>query len=237
MDWRVKLKGDEFDLTQLADSMAESEPAITRQNDDFVLTSKALNAMEDVGAAWKMADELCVHLSGVATLVLSSRKQITASSLALVAPDGTQTAHVRASSTVRLRSIATITLTVGDSDPVSIRQADEVAGFLGLAAYENVAKVFRLLARHPTSWSDLYKIYELIKEDLGSDSDLIATGWTTKARLDLFRRTANHPDAAGDDARHGTSNAATPSEPMTLSEGSSYIRSILHPWLASKPKP
>lgn len=56
--------------------------------------------------------------------------------------------------------------------------------------------------------SDLYKVFEIIRSERGSDPATL--GWATKAEQGRFTRSVNDPKALGDRARH----ARLPGEPQ-----------------------
>ena len=84
----------------------------------------------------------------------------------------------------------------------------------------------------PVGWVDLYKIYEIIKDAGALGSCARALGITDKD-LALFRRSANHPDVGGPDARHARSNERPPSNPMTVGQARALIGNLLKTWLDS----
>ena len=98
-----------------------------------------------------------------------------------------------------------------------------------------VSKALRLFGKttNDHDWVGLYRIFEVIKDDVGTQL-MYAKGWATKAAITNFTRTANHPDAAGDDARHGATNDQPPTNPMALSDARSLIELLLHRWLDHK---
>jgi hypothetical protein len=77
------------------------------------------------------------------------------------------------------------------------------------------------------SWVQLYKIYEVIN----SDQDIIKKGWVSKGKLNLFKHTANNPDASGRESRHGFSKGEVPSKPMHLDEAVFFIEDIFENWI------
>jgi hypothetical protein len=90
------------------------------------------------------------------------------------------------------------------------------------------------LQRADASWAELYKVGEALHAAIGSD-EIVARGWASEAELRLFRKTANHQDAAGRDARHARkAGKDAPSSPMALEEARELIRRIVFAWLTEK---
>lgn len=67
------------------------------------------------------------------------------------------------------------------------------------AADRDVDDALYFLQRPDPSWSELYKVYEVVRSDVG---EIAARGWAAKRALSRFTGTANHQDAAGREARH-----------------------------------
>lgn len=100
---------------------------------------------------------------------------------------------------------------------------------------ENVAKVLRLWERNRLSWTDLYRIYEVIEHDI-SENYIMSKGWASKSDIKLFRRTANSVAVAGDEARHGKKTGEPPKNPMAKKEGRELIKKIISEWMNEKIK-
>lgn len=94
--------------------------------------------------------------------------------------------------------------------------------------------MLRIFADGALDWVKLYRILEIVGLDVGDLDSIAVNGWATKAALRLFKHTANSPAAVGLDARHGAETTAPPKQPMTISEASALISSIVHAWLRSK---
>ncbi len=100
-----------------------------------------------------------------------------------------------------------------------------------LMGNNDVADAVRIYCKEQ-SWSNLYKVFEIIESDIGDK--YITYGWATKKDAERFTRTANSRLAIGDDARHGHKKFAPPKNPMSLYEAKSLIRNILINWIRSK---
>lgn len=98
-----------------------------------------------------------------------------------------------------------------------------------------IAKVSRLRRRNQ-DWVNLYRIYEIVKDDLGSDHEIANKTSASANQLTLFSRSANHEKASGDDARHGVSseNEQPPPKPMSLPEAINLVTELVNDWLEIK---
>jgi len=95
-----------------------------------------------------------------------------------------------------------------------------------------VAKALRLRNADNLDWVDLYRLYELIENDVGRPMHQL--GWASRSELDRFARTANSVAAAGDKARHGVERTHPPRKPMTFSHARELIDRIMKAWLGWK---
>lgn len=84
------------------------------------------------------------------------------------------------------------------------------------------------------SWVDLYKIYEIARDDVGNSNALLNKEYVVKKDLRNFTHTAQHPDAIGDAARHARISADPPKEPMSFTEANLLISTLMIKWLDSK---
>jgi hypothetical protein len=110
------------------------------------------------------------------------------------------------------------------------------AVLLQLAAEDAaIAKVLRLLsAQDAMTWVGLYRIHEVIEDDVGGQHKFEKEGWGSADDLRRFKHSANSVEVGGDKARHGKEPQVPPKNPMTLAEAEAYVRYIIQAWLAGK---
>lgn len=100
-----------------------------------------------------------------------------------------------------------------------------------VSAYQDkrARKVQHFLEQDLTAGS-MYKIYELIRDDLGEKLNSLASDkqWTR------FTRSVNHQEVFGDDARHATLKAEPPTNPMSLGEAQDFIKKVSDLWFKQK---
>ncbi|MCE8424927.1 MAG: hypothetical protein J5U17_04025 [Candidatus Methanoperedens sp.] len=128
-----------------------------------------------------------------------------------------------------------ISATESEGTIQEIHQADPIPKWVTAAKHNtNVTKALRLFGAGTHDWVSLYRIYEVIENDVGGKSKIIKKGWTTDKAIRRFKYTANSPGAIGDEARHGNQKEPSPKDPMALSEAKFLIETILHNWLRLK---
>ena len=101
----------------------------------------------------------------------------------------------------------------------------DISKFIPLAlGHKTVAKVLRLCSKE-LDWANLYRIYEVISEDIG--------GLTGKD-IKIFKGSANNSNVTGDFSRHGKMNVGTPKETMRLADAQHLIKSKVREWIYNK---
>ena len=81
-------------------------------------------------------------------------------------------------------------------------------------------------------WAHLYKIYEIIRNDIGDDG-IRSAGWATKALLSAFTGSVNNPNVMGSSATCRSSNAP-PKGAMSLDKAELFLQGLLRKWSLRK---
>ena len=98
----------------------------------------------------------------------------------------------------------------------------------------NVATALRLLGTQGFARVNLYRILEIICEDVDGIENIQKKGWASGNQLTRFIRTIDHAETSRDEARHGHSKEQPVPNPMSSSELASLLKSILSDWLSWK---
>jgi hypothetical protein len=146
-------------------------------------------------------------------------------------PRGSVTHGVIQPATLELRlRIPTPTIVVDGQSQIPDPGTLETDLWLKLAERDpDVARALSTFGSRPHDWVNLYRIFEIIE----GRADIVGSEWASRNETERFSRTANHPDAAGPDARHARSSVQPPPQPMMPEEGVELIRRILLGWLGS----
>jgi hypothetical protein len=236
MEWQVLLTGDEYDLSELPRSLGGPDLMIEKGEDGFTLKWSGMEDLTEVSAVRDKAHEIIGLLDGAARIVLGTRVSIGFGGVALIRPDGSRVHYASGSATTRTGArVSSVTLRHDDGTEEVFNLADPAAEWVRIGLSDRVvADVLRLVALKPLDWVNLYRILEVIGEDVGGRHGISGRRWATKAALDRFRHTANSRAAIGDEARHGKEHTQPPSDPMTLAEARSLIETVLHNWMRTK---
>lgn len=96
---------------------------------------------------------------------------------------------------------------------------------------KNVDDALYFLQRADPNWTELWKAYEVVRDDVGK---IEAQGWASERDLSRFTGTANHQDAAGREARHARLATPPVADPMPLEEARALVERVVSLWLNAK---
>jgi hypothetical protein len=238
MFWQIELEGDIALLRELSLTIASPQLQIVQEGERFYLESNQLETQMSYNEIGALSEVILGALNGVIRLTTQKMNPVISRGFHKVRDDGKKevTAWVMGDG---IFGSASIVVQVYDADGKLVQAqppADPKPIWMTLALSDTtVSKALRLFGktRNDHDWVSLYRIYEVVKKDVGTQL-MYDKGWATEAAITNFTRTANHPDAAGDDARHGATNDQPPPNPMALSEARALIELLLHRWLDHK---
>jgi hypothetical protein len=238
MKWEVQLNGDTDDLRELAKSLTKDDLCITERNGQFFLETTRFSGLTTIEELRSAASDLLSILTGAVRLSLGGRTPLQIANIAKVREDGTRDIFGSMSATIQVKVSCGGKITRSDGTVEVINPADKVPIWVNVALKDlkdtSVKKALQLLGIYKHSWVSLYRLYEVIEEDVGGIDKIANEGWATKKAIKLFKRTANSPGAIGHLARHGKEYTTSPSDPMDLGEAVALVKVILHNWLRSK---
>jgi len=236
MDWEVHVSGPQSILDELVYAFDDGDITLTRVGDQFVLRSRTLQNLADSAAVRSEAERIVEALSGISRVLLQSDRPLNVASLAEVRADGTRNIFVQVEPAV-LRvgaGLVSVVVTHSDGRIEEHRPSDPAPIWLGRALSDAAtARALRLRDAGHLSWTDLYRLYEVIEAGAGGADGILAKDWISRSQLRRFKHSANSVSAAGDQARHGVETTQPPADAMTLSEARSLIDILLGRWLGS----
>jgi hypothetical protein len=234
MKWFVSLLGDSGDLEELAKVCTSDDLRIEQREQGFILKTTEFDSLTESEEVLSRSKDLLTSINGGARILLGSRELIRVGSIHRINEKGGTDTYIHPDPIeLKLRVMAVTTIVHSNGTREIHYPAGPIPRWASLAKKDvNVARVLRL---HGTStdWTDLYRIYEIIQNDLGGEKELLAKDWVTRKAVVKFRHTANSPSASGDKSRHGVGESG-PADPMTLSEANSIIEGIIYNWLRYK---
>ena len=103
--------------------------------------------------------------------------------------------------------------------------------------HSDVAEALDILGKQNASldWVGLYKLYEIVRHNVGNEDALLAKDWVPRADIKAFTVSANRPDISGGEARHARMPGPPPKSTrvMALSEAQHVIPTLVSHWLDS----
>lgn len=235
MKWEVQINGDLLDLKELSKSLVDDELLICEKNGQYFLESTRFENLANSEDVASLATDILKVLTGAVRLSLGGRTPLHVANTARMRPDGGRDVYVTLSDTIHVRATFGVEIARSDGTKEVIHPAHSVPGWVKMGLTDqNIAKALRLLGTDEHNWVSLYRLYEVIEEDVGSLDRIANNGWATKTSIKRFKHTANSPGAVGDASRHGKESTTPPSDPMDIGEARALVEVILHNWLRSK---
>lgn len=239
--WKVKISGLQSDLEHLSKHFTEPSNRVfwDAGSNCYVYESDAFLTCTTSEQVNVQAIEKLAILSGVLKAVRGSQQALTFGTVYRVDENGTKELFAGVVETLHLMDETDAVVITSDAlgQPVTKPSGPARTVLLARLASSDgaVAKALRLFGKPDSStWVGLYRIYEVIQDDVGGAHDLKKRNWGSVSDMDRFKRSANSVEIAGDDARHGSGNEKPPAKPMTLGEANAYVGYLFQAWLASK---
>ncbi|MFF4362966.1 hypothetical protein ACFY1U_35225 [Streptomyces sp. NPDC001351] len=234
---RARIEGHVFDLDTLCELFADGEPRVSKESDGYYLASDELDGLINEGGRLLEAASLVLRrVVGVAR-ALDSRFRPVALTGQFTDDSGNRH-HVAVLGTAEERvkafDVAVVKFANQSSPPVQ-QPPPPPQGPLYMElikTHSDVAEVLGILGKPSVSmtWVDLYKVYEIVRHNVGNDKALRAKGWVPDSDISAFTGSANRPDVSGSEARHARLPGASPKRTMKLTEGEAFIRTLVVAW-------
>lgn len=237
MKWEVQINGNVHDLRELTKSLLSDELRITERDGQYYLVTTRFENLVSSEEVRALASEMLPILTGTVRLSLGGRTPLRIMNVARVKDDGIREVFVVITETIHVRDSFSVEIQRSDGTVEMISPTNKVQEWVNLGLSDpKVAKALRLFGTEDYNWVNLYRLYEVIEDDVGGMDKIIKRRWVTKGAIKHFKHTANSPTATGDASRHGKESTTPPSNPMELGEARALIEMILHNWLRFKLK-
>ncbi len=105
--------------------------------------------------------------------------------------------------------------------------------YLAVAANDpDVAEALTIMGKAEPNWVDLYKVYEIIRDNI-RPAKIEDNGWATKQDQSMFTGSANRQDVSGSDARHARTSGPPPTRTMSLHDARGFIGDLVVHWIGA----
>jgi len=234
--WRVHVQGEQFDLEELREILADHDPTIIQDDSNFYLTSKEWTQSHDAREIHRRAKEFIQLLEDVAYFHSKDTAPLTIGGVVRIEDDGLRQDILIANKGSLTfhgdRPKATATVTGGDNRPVQVTQKHQVIKNLRMyeqnAVVRDALKFFR-----EGDWVSFYKVYELVRDEVHGDHEIVSRNLISKKSLKRFTQMAQSREGLGDDARHASKKFKPPAKAMSLTEAKNTIGNLLQSWIDS----
>ncbi len=224
----MALHGELFDLKPLADLGV----GVTQEGGAFVFRSPDLDSLSDASAVHQRAVDLVEAFHGLSRMATGDGEIRAVTVGGITREHGDRRDHflVAGAGKIEVRGQPADLRAPGDPGP----RPSPLLTWAALAGRDPVVlRALRLFGGQPSP-VNLYRVFEVIREDAKDEDGIVQNGWTSGRQITRFRRTMNSVGALGDEARHGVEPAEPPADPMSMAEAREFITRLLRQWLDSK---
>jgi hypothetical protein len=241
--WYLPLVADQRVVSAIRSILAATDTEIALVGDVGYLTSSAIARAKSVEDAIYLGEEIILRVNTVHAGVRGSELKVKIDHFPYFDDGGTETFGT---GIAKLHAATKNIIDLFESlDPSSSRPNRDPPA----ESYTDVQEVLTKAGRYPEVWKalcylrdgdygSLYKLYEIIKSDVGKDEDLTgpARQYIDRSILRRIKHNLNDPAISGDLARHAQpfATAPRPADRMTPAEITQHLRALLLRWVADK---
>lgn len=238
---KAHVEGHVFDLDTLVELFEQGDPQVVKEADGYYLKSARFDGQaSDGGQLVETGTRLLRQVMGVARALDSSFRPVTLTGRFVDEDSGVHHVVVAETATARARaSVAVVTQVEPATPPASPPPPKGPEYFDLIATHPAVEEVLEILGGSSVSltWVDLYKVYEIVRHDVGNDKALKTKAWVPDGDASAFTASANRPDVSQSEARHARVSGKPPKRTMTLAQGEDFTRRLVVAWLDSLKQP
>jgi len=244
MKWRIELEGDKINLDYAYNYLTSEDVLVTKNENKYFLESKQFNGIEDASEIKRLADNILEIFNGALWLYNNANQQIKIKAVVSIDESGKKHNYLFPGTLVgKVRFSGSVKITKVDKHGNVIEEMDTensnpFSNAVSMSLTDkNIRDVMTLLSINPIDWSTLYKIFEIVVNDLGRLNQIPESFNITRSKLRLFKRTANHQDAVGiKNSRHAAIKTEPPSKNMEKVEAENLIKALASNWIIFKNK-
>jgi len=208
---------------------------VTEDNGFYYLQSSEFDSLTSADEVRERGIALIKILNGAAKLCRDNFRDVAEDGITRVEDDGSRHHYVylEGAITMRAKVSAQVTVITSNGSQPAVDQPSPLESWFRLAQkHKPVADALHFYRED--SWINLYKVYEVIKDDVGGKHIVVNKGWVSEPDLSRFTQTAQSRAALGDYARHASEKYKPRAQQISLSEAKSLVKSILMKWLTTK---
>ncbi|MDW7972794.1 MAG: hypothetical protein RMI01_06285 [Thermodesulfovibrio sp.] len=228
----ISLKGNKFDLEELPELLKSSEVNVIEESGCYYLQSSEFELLSSPEEVLEKVRILIKLINDSMKLIFDNFHNIEEDGVTLIKDDGKRIHYVFVETKFELRAKVNIKVDSTDNEYLDSKLSAIEQLIFAAKKDNSIEKALQFFSKN--TWIDLYKVYEIIRDDVGGEHQIVANNWATKNDLERFSRTAQSKDAIGDDARHASKKYTPPAKPMSFNEAKELKKRILIKWLNYK---
>jgi hypothetical protein len=235
-DYQVELTGDAMDLRIASSCFTHGPVRVVENGGKYRLEFPELRHLQDVDEIHNRASGILREVNAALRLLDDQQGQINVGAVSFTDDKGEHRGIVlmAASLTVRVRGHATMTVRRADGSTVDPGPSLPEKS-ASLASFDPIVqRVVRLWAEFQHDGAVLFKIYELVRNDMGGEGALVHAGLVTDAAQSAFTGSINRADVLGEFARHAVPKGGPPKRTFGPNECVAFIKALVSTWISKK---
>ncbi|MES2618114.1 MAG: hypothetical protein V4613_09550 [Bacteroidota bacterium] len=225
----IKLEGEIEDINDLKRTLTSKEWEIVEMENIHYLTSQLIDNLVDKTEIKKLSWPFLALLNGGASIANHLHKQVTTNSYIRYDEQGLKNIVISLEPFEFRLPLKTNNYEIPSND----KNQSLVETWVEKAQrHDNIKDI--LFFFKEVSWINLYKIYEIIRDDVGDEVQLFKDFPNHKSNIKKFTNIANNRNAIGEKARHGSKKNAAPSYKLSIEEAHSIVRNLFEEWANTK---
>lgn len=178
-EWLVRLKGQGFELEYLTHNEL-SEWLVFKEKEAYYLKSVTFNSLNDLSKIRYEAKSILEKINGLARLQNAQFQSVEIDSVTKkIDNDGKTNNYISLSGNIIVTSrTGDVKLTVVNPDGKidDSKQPTFIENHYSTASQDiNVMDVLRIIGSLENNWSNLYKVFEIVRDDIGGQKKLVDT--------------------------------------------------------------
>ena len=235
VDWLIELGGDKLELRALSRLLRSPDCRISEEGGRYYLRVADFGSLTDASDVKRSATERIAQLTGAANALFGNIEPVEVVRVIRVEPEGKPPTQFILPESIVMRGRGLL-MASGEASGTTISSSERTA----LESWDAIAnrdaavgKALRFFASGEDNPYELWKVYEIVRDDLGGKKRIIDNGWATTEEIEAFEHALNCPVALGDKARHAVKDC-TEEIHMPLARAASLLRKILVAWVGGK---
>lgn len=220
----VELEGDKLDIEELQSGLSSGNWTITKEGCKYYLNSDILDELSTNRQIADKAAEFIDIINGAANILYIDHGKVKIGNHKIVKDNKTNYVLMTETGYCKLKSQPRKTFLVEDKE---ISKPTIETWLVKSQTNRDILDILHFF--NEITWWNLYKIYEIIRDDVGGQKGLTKIG--NKTELNHFTQAAQSRELLGDKARHASKKYKPPTNKLTIDHATDIIVRLFKNWL------